>query len=181
MAIIFNGTNIPTNGDNMVYNGVKLTNVIYNNVEVWKKETKIIAVNDGTLVNNSYTSFSSGSRYYDEGYTNLYIHGQKVGYPGDTQNLTTSQTTTFSSEVNGKTCTVTFVCYASARSGNNSIYYTINGVRTNVELNENSSIGVTKTFKINNSYPLYLYSHYDGTSVEWCPSVCVGINSMVIE
>ena len=47
MAIIYNGTNIPTNGDYMVYNGVKLDKVIYNNVEVWKKETdKVI-----TLVN----------------------------------------------------------------------------------------------------------------------------------
>lgn len=181
MAIIFNGTNIPTNGDNMVYNGVKLTNVKYNNVEVWKKETKIIVVNDGTLVNNSYTSFSSGGRFFDP-YTNLYIYGSAVADPyNESVYLTAEQTISFSQAVNGKTCTVTFICFASARSGDNSIYYTINGVRTDVALNENDRVGVTKTFKINNSYPLYLYSHYEGVSVGWGASTRVGINRMVIE
>lgn len=40
MSIIVNGASIPTNGDYIVVNGVRVEKVIANGVVVWKKETK---------------------------------------------------------------------------------------------------------------------------------------------
>ena len=37
MPLIFNGTTIPEDGDNLVYNGTNLESVVFNGVEVWKK------------------------------------------------------------------------------------------------------------------------------------------------
>ncbi len=43
MAIIVNGTSIPTDGDYIIVNGVNITKVIANGVVVWEKETGISA------------------------------------------------------------------------------------------------------------------------------------------
>ena len=39
MAIVVNGISIPTNGDFVVVNGVKVTKVVANGIVVWEKET----------------------------------------------------------------------------------------------------------------------------------------------
>ena len=83
MAIIFNGTNIPTNGDNMVYNGVKLTNVIYNNVEVWKKETNKVITLANVTGNKDRAQMFPGD-FYNSGCILLYNNIDTSKYKGIT-------------------------------------------------------------------------------------------------
>lgn len=45
MAIIMNNATIPTNGDFIIVNGVKVTKVVANGVTVWEKTTKITPSN----------------------------------------------------------------------------------------------------------------------------------------
>lgn len=49
MAIVFNGVAIPTNGDDMVANEVKVTEVVANGITVWRKEVKRYIWDGATL------------------------------------------------------------------------------------------------------------------------------------
>lgn len=63
MAIIVNGTPIPTNGDYIIANGIKVTKVVANGVTVWEKSTTASPPDSGIM---DYINVQGGSAQASE-------------------------------------------------------------------------------------------------------------------
>lgn len=144
-----------------------------------------VAIQDGVVKDTSIiTSINGTTRYRGAEVSNNYptnyhyLIGSCIANPGDTQNITATQTVTFASNLVGKQCKIKYMVTVTARYGNNDAYLKIGNtkIRSN---NINNGEVFTDTFTITNT-TMTLYAHYDCTSSGWNPHVWVGINSLII-